>query len=238
MQNITILTCCTKLLNRRISSVPTEQLQSDEKKLLETESGEAKSMRTCKCSKNTHGISNKGRKNQILVNIPRLPQASGNRMIQNVPMSLMSEFESLQTTEESAIRSTKKFYITTLHVEKTHVNVQRTHKAQESERYKTIRIDWCERRKLVQSWMLELLQFLMFQELKCMHHHWVLRKSPYGFWLVVVVMKVCERHSSSQLWNCALRFIVAQKGGEFRQCEFWIFQTYRGTSLTRFTRFE
>ena len=116
MENITILqSCCTKLLNRRISSVPTEQLQSGEKKLLETESGEASQCGPANARRTHMEFRIKEEQIKSLVNFPRLPQASGNRMIQNVPMSLMSEFEALPTTEESTIHSTKIFYITTLH---------------------------------------------------------------------------------------------------------------------------
>ena len=37
-------------------------------------------------------------------------------------------------------------------------------------------------KKLVQSWILGLLQLLMFLVLKCKYHHWVLQDTPHGFW--------------------------------------------------------
>ena len=116
MENIAILTCCTGLLSRRISSVPTEQLQSGEKKLLETESGEASQCGPASARRTPAEFRIKEEKIKSLVNIPRLPQASGNRTIQNVPMSLMSEFESLRTPAKFYhALDAGNFYITTLH---------------------------------------------------------------------------------------------------------------------------
>ena len=65
MENITILTCCTGLLSRRISSVPTEQHKMV-KKTVGNRIWRGKSIWTCQCSKNIRGISNKGKTNQIL----------------------------------------------------------------------------------------------------------------------------------------------------------------------------
>ena len=66
-------------------------------------------------------------------------------MIQNVeknePMSLMSEFESLRTTEEFYHPLDAGNFTLRLFMGKTHVNMQRTHRAQKSEGFKTIRID-------------------------------------------------------------------------------------------------
>ena len=100
MSSIATLTCCTGLFIPRISSVSTEQSQRGVDQILE------RSNRLESARKTSPEIQIKQKDLKSLVDIPRLPHASGNRMLQNLKdfnsMPFMSIIENL--------RSTAKFY--------------------------------------------------------------------------------------------------------------------------------
>ena len=126
-------------------------------------------------------------------------------------------------------------YITTIFerrwMEKTHINVQRIHGAQKSERFKTTRIDWRRSRNWSQCWMLELLKVLTCIVLKCKYHRWVLQNAPYGFsWVVVkkdlwtkfivttlklwMTVHCCARRKRiSKMWVSILSKLASGNGG-------------------------
>ena len=89
-----------------------------------------------------------------LVDVPRLPHASGNRMLQNLnnfdSMPFMSKIEYLCTTAKSYHPIEKRNYCYNYswrwRMEKAHFDVQRKYSAQKPRRIKTIRTDWCRKR--------------------------------------------------------------------------------------------
>ena len=98
MENIAILTYQTGLFMPRTSSVSTEQSQ----KWCGTNSGEASQSRPESARKTSPEIQIKQEDFKSLIDIPRLPHASGNRMLQILKdfnsMPFMSKIEYLRTT--------------------------------------------------------------------------------------------------------------------------------------------
>ena len=192
-------------------------------------------MRTCKCTKNTHGISNKGKKNQILGYYSETSASLGKP---NDPecTDVTNEWIWIFPNKGRILPSTrrKKF----LHYDcSCGEDARQCAKNTQSPRIRRIQNHSHRLMRTKKIGPILNVGKITIRDVPSIEVHTPSLSSPevsYGFW----VMKVCERNSWSQLCNCALRFIVSQKGGEFRQCEFRIFQAYRGTSLARFTRFE
>ena len=120
---------------------------------------------------------------------------------------------------------------------KTHINVQRIFSAQKSGGVKAMRINWCR----TGNW-----SGLIYWD--CYSYWWswhwststitefprILRMDFDKSWS----RKICDWNSSSQLWHCELQFLVAHEGRKPQECVFRIFQTCRGKSRARLTRFE
>ena len=97
MENMAILTCCTGLFMPRTSSVSTEQSQSGVDRILEMQvKADPKAFARC-----LQEFQIKQEDLKSLVDMPRPPHASGNRMLQNLKdfnsMPFMSKIEYLRT---------------------------------------------------------------------------------------------------------------------------------------------
>ena len=145
---IETVTCCTGLFIPRLSSVSAEQSQSGVEQILESQ---IKAV----LAKTSPEIQIKLEDLKSLVDIPKLPHASGNRMLQNLKdfnsMPLKSKIEYLRTTAKfyHPVEKGKSWYYDyswRWRMEKTHVKMLRTHSAQKPGGFKAIRIDWWKQR--------------------------------------------------------------------------------------------
>ena len=114
MWTMAIVTCCTGLFMPPTSSVSTEQSQSGVDRIPEKQA----ESRPESVRKMSPEIQIKQEDLKSLVDIPRLPHASGHRMLQNLndfnSMPLMSKIEHLRTTAEFYHPIEKgNFYVTT-----------------------------------------------------------------------------------------------------------------------------
>ena len=147
--------CNIDLLYRTVHSANQLCIYGAVTKWCGTNSGEASQSRLESTRKTCPEIQVKQEDFKSLVDIPRLPHASGNRMLQNLKdfssMPFMSKIEYLRTTAKfyHPIKKGNYYATTTLDDDgwgKTHVNVQRIYSAQKPRGFKAIRINRCKKR--------------------------------------------------------------------------------------------
>ena len=158
-----------------------------------------------------------------LVDIPRLPHASGNRTLQSLKdfkrCHFWTKWNISVQRRNSTIWSRKEIIMLQLLLKKTdgktHVNVQRKHSAKKSGGFKAIRINWCRTR----SW-----SSLKYRDCYSYWCSWYWSTSTITEFTFIVRMdfdkswsrKICEWNSLSQLWHCELQFFVSREGRKLR----------------------
>ena len=149
MWSIATSTCCTGLFISRISSVSTEQSQGGAEQILKRQ---GKSKQTLKCSQNITKNSNQKIGSQVIVDSPRQPHASWNRMLQKFErfqFDVIYEQNWTSPYNGDILPSDRERKLLCYNnsgwwrMAKAHVNVQRIHSAQKQGGFKAIRINWC-----------------------------------------------------------------------------------------------
>ena len=172
-----------------------------------------KSKQTRRCSQNITRNSNQNEDLKSLVDIPWLPYASGNRMLQS-----LKDFNSIPFNEQNWILPSNRERKPLCYncswrwrMVKTHVNVQRIHSAQKQGGFNAIRINWCRPRHWSSLKYWDCYSYWCFwygSASTLTEFSRILRMSFDKSWS----RKICERNSSSQLWHCELQFLNGQEG--------------------------
>ena len=208
--------CNIYLLYRTIHSANQLCIHGAVTKWCGTNSGEASENRPESARKTSPEIQIKQEDLKSLVGIPRLPHASGNRMLQDLKdfnsMPFMGKIEHLRTTPKFYHPKEKgNHYVTnTLEDdgwEKAHFDVWRIYSAEKSGGFKAIRITWCR----IRNW--SSLEYWDCFSYWC---SWYWSASTTTEYSRILRMdfgkswsrKICEWNSSSQtlmLWTTVLR---------------------------------